>query len=66
MNWIKCSDKLPPKKGKYIIYRDIKYVTTSWFNDEKKFEYESGCCDTYEYNDNEVTHWMPLPEPPKD
>lgn len=63
--WISVKDRLPNKEGIYICvldltpmvgfkYRTIETVRYSgrWLYDSKEINY--------------VTHWMPLPEPPKE
>lgn len=79
MNWIKCSDRLPEKDGEYLVYvsdRIWSGAMVLWFTNDFSQLYndlsyphkgfyendpEYGCI-KYE----EVTHWMPLPEPPED
>ena len=69
--WISVDERLPDKGGKYLVYRElcnglslmniINYDPNydghaMWF----LFDGEWGDCEV-----NNVTHWMPLPEPPK-
>ena len=66
LEWISVDDKMPKKRGLYLIVRDGKvecayrqyflslYVV--WNNDL------TGGFSIIP--DKEVTHWMPLPEPP--
>lgn len=75
---IKCSERMPEKNGKYLVYRrtygfdvvlfDKDVVKDGFFpfgyRDEYKDELGYTACDWYEIDD--VTHWMPLPEPPKE
>ncbi len=66
-NWISVKDRLPEKSGEYLVafhpcyWKQIEYDTiavgldtfrgkTSWA--KKKYQF--------------VTHWAPLPEPPKE
>lgn len=56
--WISVKDELPKKKGDYLIYNTDGLVWIYWYNDGW---YDSDCC----ISDN-VTHWMPLPEPPEE
>ena len=63
--WIDVKDGLPKKIGRYIVHtRNLTgyaplehnvFVAKSIF-DDFAIKY---------WEDNEVTHWMPLPEPPK-
>lgn len=63
-NWIKCSERMPES----INYNEIlfvcnKKVLSGWYLAEKQ-EFE--CSLGHEYNINQISHWQPLPEPPKD
>jgi hypothetical protein len=68
--WIKCSEILP-EIGVSVLSTDGELIATTSmnYNDYTKEYYWSyfssgcGCCDTDMKN---VTHWMPLPSPPKD
>ena len=69
--WIPVSERLPEKAGHYIVFVELKrngqklsaWTQVTWFffgdfilecaEDEKSFVAA-------------VTHWMPLPEPPKE
>lgn len=60
--WIPVSERLPENDTTVLVYRPtmiIKYMQAYYFN---------GFCDgMYDLRGNEViTHWMPLPQPPKD
>ena len=69
--WIKCSDKLPEKKGEYLtINMDNMYphmrvteYSTKWNG--------WNCIDLADEEDiarayeQQYTHWMPLPEKPE-
>ena len=61
--WISVKDRLPCDINKNIILTDKEYVFIGFFNEENKFmlNREQSCseCDYF------ITHWMPLPEPPK-
>lgn len=69
--WINCKDKMPEdntsvlfvyvsengiKSVHYGYHQTLKGLGSSWAK-------PSG---GWQYCDDEVTHWMPLPEPPKD
>lgn len=72
MNWIKCEDQLPMINQKVISFDGniiaITYFETHSADHLEKGDYwwnflssGCGCCDTDMKN---VTHWMPLPNPP--
>jgi hypothetical protein len=67
--WIPVTDRLPDKDGSYLILNKRKYI----FDAEYESIYKSFGC-WHEFVDGagnewiaykEITHWMPLPEPPK-
>ena len=55
--WISIEDRLPERSGRYLTHCNFdgdSLVAVLWFD---------------KYNesfDDEVTHWMSLPEPPKE
>jgi hypothetical protein len=54
--WISVNDKLPERQGRYLTHSIIagqSLVAILWYE-----KYGSGF-------DEEVTHWMCLPEPPR-
>ena len=53
--WISVKDKLPEEKKRVLVYRKTK----TFVRDIQILEWWLTDEDTY-------THWMPLPEPPKD
>lgn len=71
--WISVKDKLPTENALVLCYchsltgEGNSYMLGSqcrdgfWFMRNTGIRYESFPCNEYE-----VTHWMPLPEPPKD
>lgn len=62
-DWISVDERLPEKSGEYIIAAPIsdKILVTVLGFYGVWFERQSG-----ELKDQtKVTHWMPLPEPPK-
>ena len=68
--WIPVTERLPDKDGAYLVRWDNKSV----FDAEYESKYGSfgywldimwdGDADWYPYTG--ITHWMPLPEPPKE
>lgn len=69
--WISINERLPSDYGKYLVvyfyYRPR--VTIAWFEKVRKskkyywFKFET---DFYTTELKRVTHWMSLPDPPKD
>lgn len=63
MNWISVKDKLPPYGQQVIVCRPYG---------KDCLKVEQGCRDlgdwwrVYGTRTKRVTHWMPLPEPPKE
>lgn len=70
--WIKCSERMPERSGIYpacsvIVGRDhpddwldaLCSFNAEAKKGESKWQHSSG------FYDNGITHWMPLPEPPK-
>ena len=57
--WIPCSERLP-ESFIYVLCagRDgigiLRYIGSKWLDDE-----------AHAYTTTEITHWMPLPEPPE-
>lgn len=59
--WISVNDRLPEKKGDYLIFNTDGIVWPYWYDKEYKEWYDSSG-----YLTENVTHWMPLPEPPEE
>ena len=57
--WISVKDRLPEEDGLYNVYCKDGSMAHAWFED-KWFIDHCECGDGY------ITHWMPLPEPPKE
>jgi Protein of unknown function (DUF551) len=52
--WIKCSERLPEKDGRYLVIeelKNLKYIEATSIYDGK-------------WNISRITHWMDLPLPP--
>lgn len=71
MEWIKCSDRLPELANDIhsnsVLVFTGRFIRVGWLIDI------NGCVGTPEYEWwnglgplINVTHWMPLPEPPKE
>lgn len=62
--WISVKDRLPTENGKYLAAIagdkiEEPYVILWWF-------YNGKFQDFYYFPTRYVSHWMPLPEPPKE
>lgn len=75
MEWIKCTDRFPDHHQKVIFYvKDRGECFCGFF--EKIPEYRGilkNCrnifyenLDNWWFEGEEITHWMPLPSPPKE
>lgn len=74
LDWISVGERLPDTDGDYIVYAQdegslpnegIWYeniVVIAYYRSGEWFWYDG--IDEYEINEI-VTHWMPLPEPPR-
>ncbi len=69
--WINVKDRLPQDKTEtIIIFSDGfcvyfgRYYDGDSFDGEPLFKVESS--NGHIFRDSEVTHWMPLPEPPNE
>lgn len=63
-HWIPCSERLPEKDVSVLIYAAGHRVTA--YFDAVKGVFRLTETDELFYLTSAVTHWMPLPEPPKD
>lgn len=60
--WISVKDRLPDNGKEVLILNNDKDIYLGMYVDEaKSFFFDFGM----EYHKIEVTHWRPLPEPPK-
>lgn len=69
MEWISIDDKKPADDELVLFSTDHGVTVGSIDRDEYGYTYRLGnCCMSWDFNYNlgdiEVTHWMPLPEPP--
>ena len=62
--WISCKEKMPDDGINVLIYAGNRMISLAWYDKDMGYFY---ICDSdYKYNSLDVTHWQPLPEPPKD
>ena len=62
-SWISVKDRLPEKDTRVLVYLDIKDLnpySTPFFDTDRILDGKWVRWNSY------VTHWQPLPEPPKD
>ena len=63
--WIKCSDRLPSLHEKVLCVNDDGEIWVAYMLDDLHGGYEF--CEPLDYcYIGKVTHWMPLPELPKE
>lgn len=63
MEWISVSDRLPEDDREVLVW-GCGFMAIGWCNNGKDGRY--WCANDFDYKDGEVTHWRPLPEPPKE
>ena len=63
--WISVKDRLPKRHGRYLVF--VKNLTRWHVLDNPVFvaDFVYGQWNFHGWEDNCVTHWMPLPQPPK-
>ena len=59
--WIPCSERMPETDTPVICYMRIGQILVMELSDD-----DGWYCGITRYNPRAVTHWMPLPEPPKE
>ncbi|MBQ5339550.1 MAG: DUF551 domain-containing protein [Oscillospiraceae bacterium] len=59
--WIPCSERLPETDTTVICYMRSGQILVMELSDD-----DGWYCGITRYNPRAVTHWMPLPEPPKE
>ena len=62
MNWISVKDRMPEAQGEVLMVF-MGMVCIGWYHGDGRFETGSGFVF---FAGKAVTHWMPLPEPPKE
>ena len=64
--WIKCSERMPEEGEAVLVYDDLRQVHEGYYL--RYGDYVSWVIHSYDssyYDEANVTHWMPLPEPPE-
>lgn len=65
MEWIKCSERMPEETGDIIVVSDGIVMSGISYSRKKGFYLQALEYDADEPVDD-VTHWMTLPEPPRE
>lgn len=60
--WVRCEERLPDIAEKVLVYNRGQ-IFTAW---RTSFSEPIGKWDSYDFQTDDITHWMPLPEPPKE
>lgn len=77
MDWIKCSERMPEKDGEYLVVNDGRFEIAEYSESAKEDGYFPFGYEELEFDDfgnklidwtelRKITHWMPLPDPPKE
>ncbi|EMJ3909546.1 DUF551 domain-containing protein [Escherichia coli] len=64
--WISCSDRMPDDGQHVIILCDGAFVLYAQYRDGEFFDVVRDGDEFFETQSRNVTHWMPLPEPPQE
>jgi hypothetical protein len=59
--WIKCSEQMPDNMSDVLVTNGSDIGFMWWAGDEWDSWHKQ-----YALDSDEITHWMPLPEPPED
>lgn len=62
--WISCSERMPDDGQHVIILCDGAFVLYAQYRDGEFFDIVRNGDEFFETQSRNVTHWMPLPEPP--
>lgn len=62
--WIKCSERMPEDLV-CVLFAFHGRIVKIGFRNHGLGGRNAWCSEGFHYDDNEITHWMPLPEPPK-
>ena len=64
--WISCSEQMPDDGQHVIILCDGAFVLYAQYRDSEFFDVVRNGEEFFETQSRNVTHWMPLPEPPQE
>uniref|UniRef100_UPI0005767E8E DUF551 domain-containing protein n=1 Tax=Escherichia sp. TW14182 TaxID=754336 RepID=UPI0005767E8E len=65
-SWISCSERMPKDGQHVIILCDGAFVLYAQYRDGEFFDVVRNGEEFFETQSRNVTHWMPLPEPPQE
>lgn len=70
MEWISVKERMPEPEKPVLVFDDFGDMTTAYLHNYSWGTTDWHLCETGSYADDAdvdgtVTHWMPLPEPPK-
>lgn len=60
MRWIPAEERLPKPQESPVIACDYTGVCLAWYSPTMGWQYRTGLSGV------DITHWMPLPQPPKE
>lgn len=58
--WVSVEERLPAPTERLVLVYDCTGVNMAWYSYAMGWKYRTGLPGV------EITHWMPLPEPPKE
>ncbi|EFH6448459.1 DUF551 domain-containing protein [Escherichia coli] len=64
--WISCSERMPDDNQHVIILCDGAFVLYAQYRDGEFFDVVRNGEEFFETQSRNVTHWMPLPDPPQE
>ncbi|WP_422630710.1 DUF551 domain-containing protein [Shigella sonnei] len=64
--WISCSERMPEDGQHVIILCDGAFVLYAQYRDGEFFDVVRSGEEFFETQSRNVTHWIPLPEPPQE
>ena len=68
--WISVKDRLPDGPQRVLVNikecgRLVCGLSGNWNEEDVFIPYRWGCINDIDFDLSDVTHWMPLPQPPK-
>lgn len=63
--WISVEERLPEENGRYLVCVDVSHLAFTGLTMTVVMEYGKSHGFYLYSEDEQVTHWMPLPQPPK-